>query len=282
MKVSMALDPRMHRLRRDPPALFGLIGLGVLSGLALLAPVLAPFAPSAIHYDALLQPPGRTHWLGTDDLGRDILSRILWGGRESLRVGFLGVAVAMAGGVAVGVIAGYHGGWVDGTLMRVADVFMAFPALLLMLSVIAILGPGLTTTIMALGIASIPGYARLVRGSVLSARHFEYVVAARVVGAASRRILWHHILPNIVGVLMVYSTVGFGDAILVTAGLSFLGLGAQPPSPEWGAMLNAGTPFLREAWWVAGFPGLVIFMAVLCINLLGDGLRDALDPRLQG
>jgi peptide/nickel transport system permease protein len=162
--------------------------------------------------------------------------------------------------------------------MRLVDILLAVPSFLLLLSTVAILGPGSTTTIIALGISFIPGYARLVRGSVLAARRLEYVVAAQVVGVPSQRVMFRHILPNIVGILIIYSTVGLGEAILVTAGLGFLRLGAQPPSPEWGAMLNAGTPFLRDAWWMASFPGLAIFSAVLCINLLGDGLRDMFDP----
>jgi peptide/nickel transport system permease protein len=268
-------------VRRDATALFGLILFSLLAVLAILAPVLSPFAPSDINYDALLEPPGRMHWLGTDDLGRDMLSRILWGGRESLRVGFLGIMVGLAGGVAAGVIAGYVGGWVDAALMRGVDVLLAVPDILLVLGVVAILGPSLTTLIVALGITSIPGYARLVRGSVQAVREVEYVVAAQVIGASRWRIMVRHILPNIAGVLIVYSTVGLGSAIWVSTGLSFLGLGAQPPSPEWGAMLNAGTPFLRDAWWMAGVPGLAIFLAVLSINLLGDGLRDALDLHRQ-
>ena len=177
-------------------------------------------------------------------------------------------------------IAGYAGGWVDAALMRGVDILLAVPDILLVLCVVAILGPSLTTLILALGITSIPGYARLVRGSVLAIREVEYVVAAHVIGASPWRIMARHILPNIAGVLIVYSTAGLGSAIWVATGLSFLGLGAQPPSPEWGAMLNAGTPFLRDAWWMAGVPGLAIFLAVLSINLLGDGLRDALDPHL--
>jgi peptide/nickel transport system permease protein len=270
-----------HSLGRNPTAVFGLIGLSSLILAAILAPLLVPFDPTALNYETLLHPPSRTNWFGTDNLGRDILSRVMWGGRASLWVGFLGVATATTGGVVVGLVSGYYGGLVDASLMRMMDILLAVPSFLLLLGIVAILGPGLTTTIIALGIASIPGYARLIRGSVLAARSFEYVVAAQVVGVSSQRVMFRHILPNIVGILIIYSTVGLGEAILATAGLGFLGLGAQPPSPEWGAMLNAGASFLRDAWWMASFPGLAIFSAVLCINLLGDGLRDTFDPRLQ-
>jgi peptide/nickel transport system permease protein len=265
-------------LRRHPAGIFGLLGLSSLILLAILAPILAPFDPAELNYETLLQSPNSSHWFGTDQLGRDILSRILWGGRESLRVSFLGITIAMTGGIVIGLISGYYRGWIDAAIMRMVDVLLALPTLLLLLSIVAILGPGLTTVIVALSISSIPGYARLVRGSALAARNFEYVLAARVVGVSNWRIMFSYILPNIVGVLIIYGTVGLGNAILLTAGLSFLGLGAQPPSPEWGTMLNAGIPFLREAWWMTSFPGLAIFIAVLCINLLGDGLRDAFDP----
>jgi peptide/nickel transport system permease protein len=268
-------------LSRDPSGMFGLIGLCLLLLLAILAPILAPFEPTQLNYDALLQPPNSSHWFGTDHLGRDILSRVLWGGRESLRLSLLGISVATAGGILLGLISGYYGGWVDGALMRLVDVLLAFPSFLLLLSIVAILGPGLTTIIIALGLSAMPDYSRLVRGSALAARKFEYVIAAQVIGAPTWRIIFGHVLPNIIGILIIYSTVGLGNAIFFAAGLSFLGLGAQPPSPEWGAMLNAGIPFLRDAWWTTGFPGLAIFIAVLCINLLGDGLRDALDPYLQ-
>lgn len=270
-----------HMLRQNPVALIGLIGLALIVLVTLVAPWIAPYDPTALNYDHLLKPPSDAHWFGTDDLGRDILSRVLWGGRESLRVGFMGIAIAIAGGTIVGLVSGFYGGWVDIVIQRVVDVMLAFPTILLLLSIVAALGPSLQTVLVALGISSIPGYSRLVRGSVLVSKNFEYVTAARVVGATNGRIMVRHILPNVVAPIIIYSTLGLGSAIIATAGLSYIGLGAQPPSPEWGAMLNYGRSYLRDAWWMSIFPGLSIFATVLCVNLLGDGLRDALDPRLR-
>jgi ABC-type dipeptide/oligopeptide/nickel transport system permease subunit len=268
-------------LRRNPVAVLGLTGLLLLILVTILAPWIAPYEPTKQNYDRLLEPPSGAHLFGTDDLGRDILSRVVWGGRESLRVGMLGIAIGMGGGVIVGLVSGYYGGLLDSFIMRLVDIFLAFPTILLLLSIVAALGPSLTTVLVALGISSVPGYSRLVRGSVLSAKNFEYITAARVIGAKHRRIMFRHILPNIVAPIIIYSTLGLGSAILLTAGLSYIGLGAQPPSPEWGAMLNYGRPYVRSAWWMSIFPGVAIFLAVLSINLLGDGLRDALDPKLR-
>jgi ABC-type dipeptide/oligopeptide/nickel transport system permease subunit len=268
-------------LRHNPVAVLGLTGLLLLIMLTVLAPWIAPYEPTKQNYDRLLESPSGAHLFGTDDLGRDILSRVIWGGRESLRVGMLGISIGMAGGVIVGLVSGYYGGLLDSLIMRLVDILLAFPTILLLLSIVAALGPSLTTVLVALGISSIPGYSRLVRGSVLSAKNFEYITAARVIGAKHQRIMFRHILPNIIAPIIIYSTLGLGNAILLTAGLSYIGLGAQPPSPEWGAMLNYGRPYVRSAWWMSIFPGVAIFLAVLCINLLGDGLRDALDPKLR-
>jgi len=268
-------------LRRNPVAMFGLVGLLLLILITILSPLLAPCNPTEIDYNHPLEPPSGVHKWGTDDLGRDILSRVLWGGRESLRVAIVGIAIAMGGGTVVGLISGYYGGWVDNLIQRLVEIMLAFPTILLLLSIVAALGPSLGTVLVALGISSIPGYSRLVRGSVLAAKNFEYVTAARVIGATHRGIMVRHILPNIVAPIIVYSTLGLGSSIILTAGLSYIGLGAQPPSPEWGAMLNYGRRYLRDAWWMSIFPGLAIFFAVLCVNLLGDGLRDALDPKLR-
>lgn len=270
-----------RRLRRHPSGLAGLIGFCLLLIAVGLAPVIAPTEPTDMDFDHLLEPPSRLHPFGTDDLGRDVLSRVLWGGRESLRVSLLAVAVGGVGGVALGLLSGFYGGWLDAVLMRLTDVFLAFPSILLVLSIVAALGPGLQTVLIALGLASIPGVGRFVRGSVLAARNLEYVTAARVLGATDGYLMLTQILPNIIAPLIVYSTLGLGGAILATAGLSYIGLGAQPPSPEWGAMLDYGRSYLRDAWWMSVFPGLAIFLAVLFINLLGDGLRDALDPKLK-
>ena len=268
-------------LRHNPVAMLALTGLILLAGITLLAPWLAPYDPTLLDYDHLLESPSVAHLWGTDDLGRDIFSRVLWGGRESLRVSFFGVILAMVGGILVGLVSGFYGGMVDLLIQRIVDIFLAFPSILLVLSIVAALGPNLGTVLIALGISSIPGYSRLVRGSVLSARNFEYVTAARVVGATNRRIMLRHILPNIIAPIIIYSTLGLGHAITITAGLSYIGLGAQPPSPEWGAMLNYGRNFMRTAWWMSAFPGAAIFIAVLCVNLFGDGLRDALDPKMR-
>ena len=268
-------------LLRHPIGMIGLVGTALILLMALAAPLIAPFDPIDPDYSALLQPPGADNWFGTDELGRDIFSRIVWGARETLKVGFAGMAVAVGGGVVLGLIAGYYGGIVDSLLMRLVDVWIAFPSFLLLLSIIAVLGPGLTTLIIALGISAIPTFGRVVRGSVLVAKNLEYVTAARIIGASNLRIMTRHILPNILGVIVVYATLGLGGYILLGAGLSFLGLGAQPPSPEWGTMLAQGFGRIRDAWWLSVYPGLAILVAVLCVNLLGDGLRDALDPKLQ-
>jgi peptide/nickel transport system permease protein len=261
--------------------MIGLVGFSILLLLVLLAPVLAPVDPTAMDLNSTLQPPSTQHLLGTDDLGRDILSRVLWGGQESLRVALLAIIIAALGGISLGLVSGYFGGRVDGLIMRVVDIFLAFPTILLLLSIVAALGPNLGTVLIALGISFIPNVSRFVRGTVLAVKNREYVTAARVVGANDTRIMLIHILPNILAPLIVYATVGLGTAIILTAGLSYLGLGAQPPSPEWGAMLNYGRNYLYDAWWMSVFPGLAIFAAVLFVNLLGDGLRDALDPKLR-
>jgi peptide/nickel transport system permease protein len=261
--------------------MLGLIGFTLLILAILLAQILAPVNPTVMDYDHILEPPSAAHLFGTDDLGRDIFSRVLWGGQESLRVALLAVTVAAAGGIVIGLTSGYFGGKVDAIAMRIVDVLLAFPSILLVLSIVAALGPNLGTVLIALGLSSIPGAARFVRGSVLAARNYEYVTAARVLGASDAYIMFTQILPNTMAPLIVYSTLGLGGAIMATAGLSYIGLGAQPPSPEWGAMLNYGRAYLRNAWWMSVFPGLAIFAAVFFINLLGDGLRDALDPKLK-
>jgi peptide/nickel transport system permease protein len=267
--------------RHHPSGMIGLVGFSLLLLLVLLAPLLAPADPTALNLSHALEPPGNAYPFGADDLGRDILSRVLWGGRESLRVALIAIIVAAIGGIALGLTAGYFGGTTDAVIMRLVDVFLAFPTVLLLLSIVAALGPSLATVLIALGISFIPNVSRFVRGSVLAVKNNEYITAARVLGANDAYIMFTQILPNILAPLIVYSTIGLGSAIILTAGLSYLGLGAQPPSPEWGAMLNYGRNYLRDAWWMSVFPGLAIFAAVLFINLLGDGLRDALDPKLR-
>jgi peptide/nickel transport system permease protein len=268
-------------LRHHPTGMIGLIGFSLLLLVVLLAPVLAPADPTEMDFEHILEPPSSTHLFGTDDLGRDILSRVLWGGRESLRVALIAIVIAAIGGVVLGLVSGYFGGITDSVIMRLTDVFLAFPTILLVLAIVAALGPNLGTVLIALGISFIPSVSRFVRGSVLAAKNSEYVLAAQLLGASDFYIMFTQILPNIMAPLIVYSSLGLGSAIMITAGLSYLGLGAQPPSPEWGAMLNYGRDYLRDAWWMSIFPGVAIFAAVLCINLLGDGLRDALDPKLR-
>jgi len=268
-------------LRHHPAGMMGLVGFSLVLLLVVLAPVVVPGDPTSMNLGQLLEPPSRLHLFGTDDLGRDILTRVLWGGRESLRVSLIAVVVAAIGGVSLGLTAGYFGGRTDSILMRLVDVLLAFPTILLVLSIVAALGPNLGTVLIAIGLSFIPNVARFVRGTVLATKNCEYITAAHLLGATHTYVMLTQILPNILAPLIIYSTLGLGSAIMLTAGLSYLGLGAQPPSPEWGAMLNYGRDYLRDAWWMSVFPGLAIFASVLFINLLGDGLRDALDPKLR-
>jgi peptide/nickel transport system permease protein len=247
----------------------------------LAAPLLTRHDPIETNTKERLQGPSLEHPFGTDDLGRDLWSRVLYGGRLSLRAGFIAVGIALVGGSLIGLIAGYYGRWIDMALMRFMDILMAMPGILLTMIFIFSLGPTLTNAMIAIGLASIPEYARIVRGSVLSAREQPYVEAAIVVGVPPWRIMGRHILPNVVYPVLVVATIGLGGAILSLAGLSFLGLGAQPPTPEWGVIVSDGRARLRDAWWITTFPGLAIALSVLAINLVGDGLRDIFDPRLR-
>lgn len=270
-----------RRLRRNRAALAGLLLVGFFAVLAVLAPVAAPYDPISQDLDARLLPPSRQHWLGTDDLGRDLLSRIIYGGRVSLMVGIVSVGIALVAGTVLGLLAGFYAGWLDSVTMRAMDIMLAFPATLLAIFIVGIRGPGLNNAMLAIGVINIPIFARIVRGSVLRVRHEEFVDAARALGASQSRIIGRHILPNSLAPIIVQATLGFGAAILEAAGLSFLGLGAQAPTPEWGAMLTNTREFLRDAPWAATFPGIAILLTVVGFNLLGDGLRDALDPRLR-
>jgi len=272
----------LRQLGRDRAAVVAALFLLLLAGISILAPVLAPQDPIKTNLAQRLAPPGTAGYpLGADDLGRDILSRLIWGGRISLLVGFGAVLVAMTLGVLVGLIAGYFGGWTDSVAMRVIDILMAFPAILLAIAIVASLGPGLRNAMLAIAIVGIPYYARIVRGSVLSLREQDFVTAARAIGASSPRIVLRHVLPNCLGPLIIAATLDVGWMIMAAAGLSFLGLGAQPPTAEWGVMLSQGRQFVRHAPHVSILPGAAIFLVVLALNLFGDGLRDALDPRLR-
>jgi peptide/nickel transport system permease protein len=259
-----------------------LLGLVIIVGLALVAlaaPVLAPENPIKLQMRRRFLPPSLAHPFGTDEFGRDILTRVIYGARISFRIAIVAVLVATVCGVAIGLVSAYFGGWVDLLLQRVVDVLLAFPGLLLALAVIAALGPSITNVMLAVGIGSTPFFARLVRGSVLSIRGEEYVTAARVIGAGNGRIVGRYILPNVLSPIVVLISQQVGWAVLSAAALSFVGLGAQPPTPEWGAMLSRGRDYLHDQWWIATFPGLAIAVMVLGFNLFGDGLRDILDPK---
>jgi dipeptide transport system permease protein len=266
------------------------IGLGfftVLVIVALAAPLLAPHAPNTQYREALLLPPvwqeggNWSYPLGTDAVGRDLLSRLIYGARYSLFIGVIVVSIAVAGGVSVGLIAGFFRGIVDTVIMRVMDVILAFPSLLLALVLVAILGPGLMNAMIAIAIVLQPHFVRLTRASVLSELNREYVISARVAGASNFYLMTRTILPNCLGPVTVQATLSFSNAILDAAALGFLGMGAQPPTPEWGTMLAEAREFILRAWWVVTFPGIAILVTVLAINLMGDGLRDALDPKLK-
>lgn len=271
----------MQRLLRQKTAIFGLIIVCLLLLTALLAPLLAPYDPVASDLPSRLQAPSAAHFLGTDELGRDILSRIFYGSRISIQIGILAVGISLIFGTFLGAISGYYGGKLDMAIMRVIDIVMAFPYILLAIAITAMLGPGLNNAMIAIGVVGIPIYARVVRGAVLSVKEMEYIESAKVSGCSSLRIIMKHVLPNCLAPLIVQATLGIGTAILDAAGLSFLGLGAQPPKPEWGIMLNKGKDVMHNAPWVIMFPGVAILFTVLGFNLLGDGLRDALDPKLR-
>jgi peptide/nickel transport system permease protein len=246
---------------------------------AVLAPLLAPYDPAVSDYEALLSPPSAAHLLGTDDLGRDILSRIIWGSQVSLQVSLIAVAIAIVGGSIVGMISGYAGGWIDDVIMRIVDAMIAFPGLILALGIVAVLGPSLTNAMIAITIVNIPNIARLVRAQVLSVRHLDFVTAARGIGAGRIQIMLRHIWPSVVGNVFVYASLSAAGALITESSMSFLGLGAQPPTPSWGAMLSAGTQYWN-AWWMSVFPGAALFVVALGFNFVGDGLRDALDSRI--
>ncbi|WP_330949062.1 ABC transporter permease [Virgibacillus sp. MG-45] len=249
--------------------------------IALFAPLIAPFDPFAIDLKNKLQAPSLEHWMGTDDKGRDILSRIIYGSRLSMGVGFAAVLFGAFFGIIMGLIAGYYGKTTDSIISRILDVMLAFPGILLALAIVSALGPSLINVTIAVGVFSIPLFARIARGSTMEVRNLEYIDAIRSLGASDRIIIFRHILPNILSPLIIQGTLRLATAILSAAGLSFLGLGAQPPSPEWGTMLSSGRDFLFSAPYIAIFPGLTIAILVMGFNLFGDGLRDALDPRMK-
>ena len=270
-------------LKRNKMALFGLIILVIIVLLAIFADQIANYDQVVIKQNLKmrLKPPSAQHWLGTDEFGRDIFARLIHGARVSLKVGLIAVGIAIVVGGFLGAIAGYYGDKLDNVIMRVMDIFLAVPSILLAIAIVSALGPNLLNLMIAVSISTIPRYARIVRASVLSIRDQEFVEAARAIGAGDARIIFRHIIPNSLAPVIVQGTLGVANAILSTAGLSFIGLGIQPPAPEWGSMLSGGRQYLRYAWWVTTFPGVAIMITILSLNLLGDGLRDALDPRLK-
>lgn len=272
-----------RRLKRNKMAVLGLIILIILVLLAVFADVIANYDNVVIKQNLAhrLQGPSAAHWLGTDEFGRDIFARLVHGTRVSLQVGIVAVGISIVIGGILGAVAGYYGRKLDNTIMRIMDIFLAVPSILLAIAIVSALGPSIINLMLAISISSVPSYARIVRASVLSIRDQEFIEAAKAIGASNTRIIFRHIIPNSLAPVIVQATLGVASAILSTAGLSFIGLGIQPPAPEWGSMLSGGRQYLRYAWWVTTFPGVAIMITILSLNLLGDGLRDALDPRLK-
>ena len=281
-KRSMALEI-WRRLRKNKMAMLGLVILVMLALTAIFADVIADYDTKVIAQDIKnrLQGPSMEHWCGTDEFGRDIFARLVQGSRVSLVVGLISVSISLLMGGALGAIAGYYGGRVDNVIMRIMDIFLAVPSILLAMTIVAALGTSLINVMLAIGVSGIPGYARIVRASVMSIKDQEFVEASRAIGAKSPTTIFREILPNCLAPIIVQATLSVAGAILSTASLSFIGLGVQPPSPEWGAMLSGGRNYLRDALHLTLFPGLAIVITILALNLLGDGLRDALDPRLK-
>jgi peptide/nickel transport system permease protein len=272
----------LRRFLRHPGGMLGALLLVFLIGIAVFAPQVVRHPPLKVNPVDRLKPPSAEHWMGTDELGRDVFARVVYGARISLRLGLVSVAIALSLGLTIGIVAGFFGGRVDTILMRIVDVLLAFPSLILALIAVFALGPGLFNAMIAVGIASIPAYARVTRAEVLSAKENLYVQAAQALGSTRANVMLRHVLPNVVAPNIVLAALGTGAAILAGAALSFLGLGAQAPAPEWGLMLSKGKDFMLQGrWWLTVFPGLGIMVTVMAMNLFGDGLRDVLDPRLR-
>lgn len=280
-KPESQLRAMWYSLLEDKAAMAGLILIAFLALVAIFGPLIMPYDPNRSNLQTSFLPPSMSHWFGTDQLGRDILSRIISGARISLTVGITAVSISLSIGVVLGSIAGYRGGWIDTIIMRVMDMMLAIPSILLAIAFMAALGKGIDKAVIAIGLVSIPEYARIVRGSILSVKENDYVQAARVVGDKSGRIIFRHILPNVLSSIVVRATLGISTAVLDTAALGFLGLGVQPPQAEWGDMLGRSRSFIFSAPYTLIFPGIAITLTVLAFNLLGDGLRDALDPKAR-
>jgi len=268
-----------RRLRRRRGALVGLIVVLLFVAMAALAPWLAPYDPIETSWSAVRKAPSAAHWFGTDDIGRDVLSRVVWGTRASLLAGVVSVSISLLLGVPIGLAAGFVGGFVDALISRITDAFLACPFLILAIALAAFLGPSLTNAMIAIGVSATPVFVRLTRGQVQGVKVEDYIEAARALGNPPLRIAWRHVLPNVLPPVIVQATLAIAAAIIAEASLSFLGLGQQPPAPSWGSMLNSAKNYVDNAPWMAIWPGLAIFLLVLSFNLLGDGLRDALDPR---
>jgi len=269
----------LYYLMRNRLAVIGGTLVALVFVLSIFAPLIAPYNPSTIDIKNILVGPGFSHWLGTDDLGRDVLSRMLWGGRISLEVGFVAVGIATLIGIILGSLAGFYGGWIDSLIMRAVDIMLSIPTIFLILAVIAILEPSIINIMIIIGLTSWMEPARLIRAEFITLKEREFVIAAHAIGATDSRIIMKHVLPNGLSPILVSATMGIGGAILIESGLSFLGLGVQPPTPSWGSLLSAGKDNIEIAWWLSAFPGLAILITVLGYNLLGEGIRDALDPR---
>ncbi len=281
MKSEAGLRDVWRRLRKNHLAMFGLFVVALLLFFALTADIIAPYKYYEQDLMNSFQSPSKEHLLGTDEFGRDILSRIIHGSRISLQVGLIAVGISVVCGGFFGAVAGYYGGRIDNLIMRVMDILLSIPSILLAIAIAAALGPGLYNMMVAVGISSTPQYARIIRGSVLTLRGQEFVEAAKAVGSSDARIILKHIIPNCLAPIIVQSTLGVANAILTAAGLSFIGLGIQPPTPEWGAMLSGGREYIRDYAYLTVFPGLAIMTTILALNFLGDGLRDVLDPKLK-
>ena len=268
--------------RRHKIGAVALGGVFLVCFIAATAPMIAPYDPFEQDYDSLLKGPSLAHPFGTDRVGRDILTRVMYGTQISVLVGIVAVGISIAVGVPLGLLSGFVGGALDNVIMRFMDALIAFPRLILALAIVAVLSPGITNVMIAVGIGSMPVYARLMRSQALAIRENQYIEAAHSLGVSNMRVMYRHVLPNAVSPVIVQATLGLGYAVLAEASLSFLGVGVQPPTATWGSILNQGAPLLEQAWWVAFFPGVAIFLFVLCLNLAGDALRDILDPRLRG
>lgn len=285
------MKPRIHRFReslyllaRNKLSLIALIGLVILVAVAILAPYIAPYPEDftdAAHMAEKLQPPSAAHWMGTDELGRDLFSRVLYGARVSLTAALAAVGLSLLIGVPLGAVAGSFGGWADNVIMRITDVFLSFPPLLLAIAMVALMGSSLNNAVLAISLSWWPWYTRLVRGQAISVKERKFVQAAETIGTSRARIIFKHVIPNCISPVIVQASMDIGGVILTVASLSFLGLGAQLPTPEWGLMISTGRRFFPDSWWYCIFPGLAIFITVLCFNLLGDAIREILDPKTR-